>query len=148
MAIYIKSCKKDQAGISSLQTPDGIAATPLEKAEALNNTFKSVFTPHDFSPLPTMPTSTYPTLPEIDITEHGVFSLLSQIDPYKACGPDSIPARVLKELALELSPMITHLLKQFLVTSKLQPEWKSAYVAPVYLRKIREMTHQSIDWFP
>jgi len=34
---YIKSCKKDQAGISSLQTPDGVATTPLEKAEVLSN---------------------------------------------------------------------------------------------------------------
>ena len=56
-----------------MQTPDGIATTPLEKAEALNDTFKSVFTPHDSSPLPTMPTSTYPSLPKVDNTEQGVF---------------------------------------------------------------------------
>ena len=105
---YIKSCKKDQTTISSLQTPDGIA--PLEKA---NNTFKSVFTSQDSSPLPTLPTSTYPSLPEINITEQDVFSLLSQIDPYKACRPDKIPARV---LALKLTPMITHLFKQSLAT--------------------------------
>ena len=129
---YIKSCKKDQAGISSLQTPDGVATTPLEKAEVLNNTFKSVFTSHNSSPLPTLPISTYPSLPEINITEHGVFSLLSQIDLYKACGPDNIPARVLKELALELTPMITHLFKQSLATSELPPEWKSAYITPVF----------------
>ena len=98
-------------------------------AKALNNTFKSGFTPHDSSPLPTMSTSTF--LPEIDITEDGIFSLLSQIDSNKACGSDNIPA--LKELALELTPsMITHLFKQSLVTSELPPEWKSAYVTPVF----------------
>ena len=70
---YIKSYKKDQAGISSLQTPDRVATTPLEKAKVLNNTFKSVFTSHDSSPIPTLPTSTYLSLPEINITEHGIF---------------------------------------------------------------------------
>ena len=100
-------------------------------------TFKSVFTPHDSSPLPNMPPSTYPSLPEIDITENGIFSLLSQIDPFKACWPDNIPARVLKELALELTLMTTHLFKQSLATSELPPEWKSAYVTPIFKKDKR-----------
>jgi len=74
------------------------------------------------------------SLPEINITEHGVFSLLSQIDPYKA---DKIPAQVLKELALELTPMITHLFKQSLATGELPPEWKSAYIIPVFKKDKR-----------
>ena len=108
---YIKSRKKDQAGISSLQTTNGVATTPTEKAEVLNNTFQSVFTTEDLSSLPTLPVSTHPPLPEVSITEHGVFTLLSQIDLHKACRPDNIPARVLQELAQELTPMITHLFK-------------------------------------
>ena len=82
--------------------------------------------------LPILPTSTYPSLPEINITKRGVFNLLSQIDPFKACEPDNILAWVLKELALELTPMITHLFKQSLATSELPPEWKSAYITPVF----------------
>ena len=60
--------------------------------------------------------------------------MLSQIDPHKACGPDNIPgpAKVLHELAQELTPMITHLFKQSLDIIKLLPEWKSAYVTPVF----------------
>ena len=141
---YIKSRKKH---LSSLQTPDGVATTPLEKAEVLNNIFKSVFTSHNSSPLPTLLTSTYPPLPEINITEHGIFSLLSQTDPFKACGPDNIPAQVLKELALELTPMITHLFKQSLATSELPPEWKSAYITS-FLRKMRNVIHQIAGQFP
>jgi len=87
---------------------------------------------HDSSPLPTLPTSTYPSLPEINFTEHDVFSLLSQIDPYKACGLDNISTRVLKEQALELTPMITHLFKQSLATGEFPPEWKSGYITPVF----------------
>ena len=81
--------KKEQTGISSLQTTNRVATTPAEKAEVLNNAFHSVFTTEDLSSLPTMPVATHPSLPEISITEHGVFTLLSQIDPHKACGPDN-----------------------------------------------------------
>ena len=62
---YIKSHKKDQAGISSLQTTDGVVTTPAGKAEVLNNTFKSVFTTEDLSSTPTLPVSPFPSLPEI-----------------------------------------------------------------------------------
>ena len=102
-----------------------MVTTPAEKAEVLNNTFKSVFTTEDSSLLPTLPPSTYPSLPEINITEHGTFTLLSQIDPYKANGSDNIPARVLHELVHELSPIITLFLKQSLDTGELPPEWKT-----------------------
>ena len=93
----------------------------------MNNTFKSVFTTEDLGPL-ALPESTYPT------SEQGVFALLSQIDPHKACGPDNIPAKVLYELAQELTPMITHLFKQLqsVDASELPPEWKSACVTPVF----------------
>ena len=134
---YIKSQKKDQTGISSLQTANGVATTPAEKAEVLNNAFHSVFTTEDLSSLPTMPVSTHPSLPEISITEHGVFTLLSQIDPHKACGPDNIPARVLQVLAQDLTPMITHLFKQSLDIGELPPEWKTAYVTSIFKKDKR-----------
>ena len=129
---YIKSRKKDQAGISSLQTTNGVVTTPAEKAEVLNDAFQSVFTTEDQSSLPTLPVSMHPPLSEISITEHGVFTLLSQIDPHKACGPDNIPAKVLQELAQGLTPMITHLFKQSLDTSELSSEWKTAYATPIF----------------
>ena len=57
---YISSLerKKEQTGISSLQTTNRVATTPAEKAEVLNNAFHSVFTIEDLSSLPTMPVST------------------------------------------------------------------------------------------
>ena len=96
-----------------------------------------MFTTEDSSLLVKLAPSSYPSLPEINITEHGVFTLLSQIDPYKANGPDNIPARVLHELAHELSPMITHFFKQSLDTGELPPEWKSAYVSPIFKKDKR-----------
>ena len=108
-----------------------------------------MFTTEDLSSLPVLPESTYPPLPEISIMEHGVLILLSQIDPHKACGPDNIPAKILHELAQELTPMTTHLFKQSLDTSVLPTEWKSAYVTVLhqYSRKIRDLIHEIADLF-
>ena len=44
---YIRSCKKNQAGISSLQTFNGVATTSAEMAKVLNNVFQSAFTTED-----------------------------------------------------------------------------------------------------
>ena len=62
---------------------------------------------------------------------------LKYIDPHKACGPDNIPARVLQELAQDLTPMITHLFKQSLDICELPPEWKTAYVTPIFKKDKR-----------
>jgi len=69
---------------------------------------------------------------EICITESGVFSILSQLDPHKAGGPDNIPARVLKELAYDLTPILTHLFQQSLDTGELPQDWKSAFITPIF----------------
>ena len=63
----------------------------------------------------------------VNITKPGVHKILSQLDPHKAEGPDGIPAHVLKELAFDLAPILTHLYRQLLNTATLPKEWKSAF---------------------
>jgi hypothetical protein len=43
-------------------------------------------------------------MPEITITENGVEKLLQNLNPNKACGPDELAPRLLKELAHDLTP--------------------------------------------
>ena len=136
---YIKFHKKNEAGISSLQTSNEVATIPAKKPKVLNNAFQSVFITEDLSSLPTLPVATHPSLPEISITKHGVFTLLSQIDPHKVCWPNNIPAQVLQELAQELTPIITHLFKQSLDISELMPEWKSAYITTIFKKEMKEL---------
>ena len=60
---YIKSKHHDFTGIGSLKTPEGdIATEPFDKAEILNNHFKSVFTLEDQHSVPDMGISPYPLL--------------------------------------------------------------------------------------
>ena len=65
------------------------------------------------SVLPSLPDSLHPSIQEIDTSE----PLFSQLDHHKAVGPDHIPARVLKELPYDLTPMTTHLFNSFNVIS-------------------------------
>ncbi len=49
--------------------------------------------------IPSKGTNPYPHLPHITITGNGVTKLLRQLNPHKASGRDSIPTRLLKEIA-------------------------------------------------
>ena len=114
------------------KTPEGTVTSATSKAETLNKAFKSVFTIEDLHSLPFLPDSKHPTMQDICITKPGVYNILSQLDPHKAEGPDGIPALVLKELAFNLAPILTHLYQQSLNTSTLPEEWKSAFITPVF----------------
>ena len=101
-------------GIGTLHTPNSTSVIhPDKKAQLLNEQFKSVFTLEDLEHIPSKEHSPYLSMPEIIITSPGVQKLLSEINPHKAHGPDNIPARVLKEAAFVLVPMLTHLFQQF-----------------------------------
>ena len=127
---YIKCRRQDKVGIGTLNASNGAPVIhSIEKAQLLNDQFKSVFISEDLQNLPSSP---YLPMPEIIITIPGVLKLLSEINPHKASGPDNIPARVLKETASEIAPMLTHLFQQSLNTGVIPPEWKQAYVTPIY----------------
>ena len=46
-------------------------------------------------------------MPDIYVTKEGVTKLLRKLNPYKASGPDGIPARFMKECAIEIAPALT-----------------------------------------
>ena len=97
--------------------------------------------------LPSLPDS-YPSIQEIDVSELSVFSLWSQLDHHKAGGPDHVPARILKELAYDLTPVIIHLFKQSLDMVELPQGLKSAFVTSIfYLRRAKDLIHQTTIQF-
>jgi hypothetical protein len=46
-------------------------------------------------------------MPDIVFKENGITKLLANLNPHKAAGQDDIMPRVLKELAIEISPILT-----------------------------------------
>ena len=84
--------------------------TQLKKTNILSNQFqsafseKSEFTKTDFQKRCNMTNTSYPTIQDLNITENGIAKLLSNLNPCKAAGPDSITSRVLIELSTDIDP--------------------------------------------
>ena len=103
-----------------------------EKAELINQQFISVFTHENTSTLPDLGSSPFNTIVVDDIYADGVAKLLADLQGHKAHGPDGIPARLLKETAYNMAPLLTHIYKASLHQCRLPHDWKIALVSPIY----------------
>ena len=65
---YIKGQRQDKTGISILKLPHCEVTDSIEKAEKMNEHFKSVFTVEDLKDFPLINPSTYATMPDISIS--------------------------------------------------------------------------------
>ena len=72
---YIKSNKKDFHGVAPLKMGGKISSTPKEKANTLNEQFKSVFSPQSRVPEDILPPSEIHKAPDITISEAGIRKL-------------------------------------------------------------------------
>lgn len=79
------------------------------------------------------------------VSEIGVQKLLANLNPQKAAGPDGIPGKLMKELAVELAPALTLLFTQSLSTGDIPADWKHAYVQPVFKKGDRS---QAVNYRP
>ena len=129
---YIKSQRKDNIGIAPLKDRGRMYTEPKDKANILNQQYESVFTHEDDGPVPVPDGDPFPSMPEIEICTEGVIKLLKQINPNKACGPDMIPARILKEMAEDLGPILTTFFRRSMELGTVPNDWKQANVTAIY----------------
>ncbi|XP_076461741.1 uncharacterized protein LOC143294196 [Babylonia areolata] len=129
---YIKSLRRDSTGVSPLRDQGRLFASPKEKANILNHQYKSVFTREKSSKILTPSGVSYPAMAEITIDKEGVRKLLKNINPYKAAGPDEIPAKVLKECADEIAPLLSIIFTKSLADGCVPDDWKMANVTAVF----------------
>ncbi len=129
---YVKSLRQSSTGVSALNTANGIATTALEKANALNNKFQSIFTNEDCQNLPSVDNGTVPQMPTINVTTEGVVKLLKDLKPHKAPGPDNITPKVLKECAESIAPPLRQVFQKSLSTGELPEDWLTANVSPIF----------------
>ncbi len=132
---YIKGLKKDKVGISSLNFNGKQVDLPKDKAEALSEQYKSVFTDEDLTNIPDKGHSPYATMPDITVTAKGVYELLKKLNPKKAVGPDNISTRILKENAEELAPVLQHIFQQSLDSGIVPKDWQNANVTAIFKNK-------------
>ena len=93
---YIKHQRSSNAGVAPLKKDSRLTSDPKEQAEVLNLEFQSVFgdgkryTEEEFMQKTGMHDCDFPTMEDIEISERGVTTLLQNLNPHKACGPDGI----------------------------------------------------------
>ena len=107
-------------------------ADPLDKSNILIRQYESTFTREDEANIPQPEGQPYPPIPDIDISREGVLKLLKKINPNKASGPDMIPARILKDLAEELAPILTEIFQRTLADGEVPVDWRSANVTAIF----------------
>ena len=75
---YIKSRRQEHIGISTLKdsTSGHVITNPVEKANTLNEHFKSVFTVENNITILNKGISLYPFLPDFEITIQGVYNII------------------------------------------------------------------------
>ena len=128
---FIKANKRENIGILTLRVNDQPIINYWDKANAINNQFSSVFT-QEKHPIPQIAPSTYPNIPLLEIGIDGVIKQLENLNQNKATGPDELPARVLKETAKQIAPIITQIFQQSYNTGKLPNDWLQALVTPIH----------------
>ena len=97
---FINHRKTNSVGVTPLKYKGTLWDKPKDKAEILNEQFKSVFPDptHDEPEPPVTETDRpYPDIDELRITSDGVQKLLENLHPNKSMGPDQIYPRVLKQ---------------------------------------------------
>ena len=76
--------------------------------------------------------SPHPDMPNIEVNWKGVHKLLKGLKTFKATGPDSIPAFILKAAADQLAPILTGLYQTSLNSGQVPSDWKDAWIVPVF----------------
>ena len=102
------------------------------QTEILNKQYQSVFSKEDPTSIPTPSEASFPSMPEIVISQEGVLKLLKDLKENKASGPDNIPSRVLKVAAEPVSLCLQLLFTASLRTGTVPNDWKQANITPVF----------------
>ena len=108
-----------------------IRACDKDKAESLNSYFHSIFTQEQM-PVPNIGISPFSSISDLRISPAGVFKQLSQLNPKKACGPDEIPARVLKETSQSVSCWLSFIFQQSYDCNTVPSDWSNALVTAIF----------------
>lgn len=128
---YLRSLRNSDS-IAPLKENGFLVSDNPGKARILNTQFQSVFSKDLGSELPDKGPSPHPSMSDIIITTDGVEKLLKNLNPNKAQGPDNIAPIVLKSLASQLAPSLTHIFSVSLKTGSVPSDWTVANICPVF----------------
>ncbi|PFX23819.1 RNA-directed DNA polymerase from mobile element jockey [Stylophora pistillata] len=77
-------------------------------------------------------------IPQIEVSVEEVRDYLTGLDTSKACGPDGIPARLLKQCSQQIAPSLCAIFNVSLSSSRIPRECKSADITPIHKKEWEE----------
>ena len=119
------------------------ALKKFRQSKFRQSNFSSVFTPsrpntHLADANNSIPLRTDQTLSDVTINVNEISECLNVLDTSKACGPDGIPSRLLKECHQQIAPSLYDVFNHSLVSGRVPSEWKSANITPIHKKKQKE----------
>ena len=136
---WLKNVGGQSAGMPDLKFMGNVFTAAVDKAKVLNQYFCSVFAKENISNLLRLrsllwPIWSTPSIADVVFDVDEVYKVLCRIDSSKACGPDEIPGRLLREGAPWLAEPISKLYSMSLQSKALPRDWKRANVAQMFKR--------------
>ena len=133
---YTRSKLKTKTGVAPLleNTKDNSSTkyADKEKADILQKQFASVFTREPDGELPNFDLQTLIEINLPDINSEIVHKKILELNVDKACGPDEIHPRLLKELVDIISTPLAMIFRKSLLDGALPSDWKHATVSPMF----------------
>uniref|UniRef100_A0A183SWC9 Reverse transcriptase domain-containing protein n=1 Tax=Schistocephalus solidus TaxID=70667 RepID=A0A183SWC9_SCHSO len=129
----VYKCTRNKDPIPLLKTDEGVEpCKDEEKAEHLSEFFQSIFTRVANLTADNYSAEEIPTIDSVVIAEPIVLQELLKLDETKSPGHDVIPAKLLKELAVELAKPLSSI-----AAGRLPPDWKTAWISPIHKSRSR-----------
>ncbi len=113
---HIKVTKKDRVGTAPLKENGLLISDSKCKATILNKQYQYVFSHENTEDIPTPTEPPAIDMPNITVSQAGVLKLLQNLKEHKASGPDQVPSRVLKKIALPVSHCLALIFNASLVS--------------------------------
>ena len=131
---FVKSKRKESFDIQCLNSNGEAVSSPLKMANILNSQFTSVFThePSNDTPLCDFGVDQYPSTSKLVISEPGILKLLQSLSPNKACGPDELPAFILKNCGYSISKFLVPFFQRTIDAGLVPNDWKNANIVPIF----------------
>ena len=104
----------------------------LLKLKHLTTTLPQYLPPVASQILPEIHEEMKPDIIPILVETNGVLELLQSLNIHKACGPDEIPAHLLKEACKEIAPSLFFIFQASLQQCTVPLDWKRANIVPLF----------------
>ena len=129
---FLKSLKFSCRSIPTLTYEGHTFQFDEDKANCFNICFSRKFSEPTVDCLPATPELVSETLRRFEIPHGAVERLLLELNPHKACGPDGISGRILRECAREIAVPLEILCRMSIDQGVFPDLWKRANIVPVH----------------